>query len=51
MAIIVSEETGKISIALNGEIERGLGPEELRARLRGLVQQRKGGRHTGSNRG
>ena len=51
VAIVVSEETGKISIALNGEIERGLAPDELRERLRGLVQQRKGGRHAGSNRG
>jgi diadenylate cyclase len=41
-AIVVSEETGKISIALNGEIERGLSPDDLRARLRGLVLQRRG---------
>lgn len=43
-AIVVSEETGKISIALNGEIERGLTPDELRGRLRGLIQQRRGAR-------
>jgi diadenylate cyclase len=46
-AIVVSEETGKISIALDGEIERGLSPDELRARLRGLIQQRRGGRQSG----
>src|SRR5688572_10331918 len=42
VAIVVSEETGKISVALNGEIERGLSPDDLRARLRGLIQQRRG---------
>src|SRR5918993_3874593 len=41
-AIVVSEETGKISIALNGEIERELSPDDLRDRLRGLIQQRRG---------
>lgn len=41
-AIVVSEETGKISIALNGEIERGLSPDDLRARLRSLILQRRG---------
>jgi diadenylate cyclase len=47
-AIVVSEETGKISIALNGEIERGLTPDDLRGRLRGLIQQRRGARPGGS---
>jgi diadenylate cyclase len=47
-AIVVSEETGKISIALNGEIERGLTPDDLRARLRDLIQQRRGARPGGS---
>jgi diadenylate cyclase len=46
-AIVVSEETGKISIALNGEIERGLTPDDLRARLRTLIQQRRGARAIG----
>src|SRR3982751_180430 len=41
-AVIVSEETGLISVSLNGEIERGLSPDDLRARLRGLIQQRRG---------
>jgi diadenylate cyclase len=47
-AIVVSEETGKISIALNGEIERGLTPDDLRVRLRSLIQQRRGARPGGS---
>jgi diadenylate cyclase len=49
-AIVVSEETGKISIALNGEIERGLTPDDLRARLRTLIQQRRAVRPGGSAR-
>jgi diadenylate cyclase len=43
-AVVVSEETGQISIALDGEIERGLTPDELRDRLRNLVLQRRAGR-------
>src|SRR5918993_985206 len=41
-AVVVSEESGKISIALNGAIDRGLSPDDLRERLRGLIQQRRG---------
>ena len=41
-AIVVSEETGLISIALNGGMQRGLSPDELRERLKSLVQQRRG---------
>src|SRR6478735_3069189 len=41
-AIVVSEETGQISIALNGEIERGLTPDQLRVRLRNLIVLRRG---------
>lgn len=37
VAIIVSEETGTISLALAGQIERGLTVDELRARLRELI--------------
>ena len=40
VAVVVSEESGQISIALDGEIERGLTPDVLRQRLRDLVQQR-----------
>ncbi len=34
MTVIVSEETGKISVAYEGDLERGLDAERLRARLR-----------------
>jgi diadenylate cyclase len=37
VAVVVSEETGIISLALDGHIERGLDPERLRSRLRGLL--------------
>jgi diadenylate cyclase len=40
VAIVVSEETGSISLVADGQIERGLTPEELRSRLRTLVLQR-----------
>jgi diadenylate cyclase len=41
VAIVVSEETGSISIAADGQIERGLDPDALRAQLRSLVLQRR----------
>ena len=41
VAVVVSEETGQISLAFEGEIERGLGPEELRRRLHDLVSPRR----------
>jgi uncharacterized protein (TIGR00159 family) len=40
VAIVVSEETGNVSIVVDGQIERGLLRDELRARLRSLVLQR-----------
>lgn len=40
VAIIVSEETGHISIALAGEIERPLTPDDLRGRLHDLLTKR-----------
>jgi diadenylate cyclase len=40
VAVVVSEETGAISLARDGTIERGLTPERLHARLRTLVLQR-----------
>src|SRR6476619_6844794 len=40
-AIVVSEESGFISIALDGEIERALSPDDLRQRLRDLIQPRR----------
>jgi diadenylate cyclase len=39
VAVVVSEETGAISLVADGEIERGLDAETLRARLRSLVVQ------------
>ena len=41
VAIVVSEETGNVSIVVDGQIERGLLRDELRARLRSLVLQRR----------
>ncbi|MBI3493405.1 MAG: TIGR00159 family protein [Acidobacteria bacterium] len=41
VAIVVSEETGGISVVVDGGIERGLDADELRARLRSLVLQRR----------
>jgi diadenylate cyclase len=40
-AVVVSEETGQIAIALNGEIERALTGDDLRERLRGLIAVRR----------
>ncbi len=44
VAVVVSEETGRISIATEGQISRGFTAETLRARLTQLVLQRKPGR-------
>jgi len=41
VAVVVSEETGIISIALDGQIERGLSADTLREQLRRLIQGRK----------
>jgi diadenylate cyclase len=41
IAIVVSEETGNISMVSDGQIERGLSVDALRARLRSLVLQRR----------
>jgi diadenylate cyclase len=41
VAIVISEETGGISVVADGQIERGLTPDVLRARLRSLVLQRR----------
>lgn len=48
VAVIVSEETGKISLAIDGRIERQLSADDLRARLRSLITLRKSGRHIGA---
>ena len=39
VAIVVSEETGIVSIVVDGQIERGLDSDQVRARLRALVLQ------------
>ncbi len=44
VAVVVSEETGRISVATEGQISRGFTAETLRARLTQLVLQRKSGR-------
>ena len=44
VAVVVSEETGRISLATEGQISRGFTAETLRARLTQLVLQRKPGR-------
>ena len=46
VAIVVSEETGIISLALDGGIERSLTPDQLRERLRALVLARRAGART-----
>jgi diadenylate cyclase len=48
VAIVVSEETGQIGLALDGHIERGLTADQLRARLRSLVTLRRSGQRTAS---
>ena len=49
-AIVVSEETGLVSVALDGEIERGLSTDDLRQRLRDLIQPRRRFRRRGAER-
>jgi diadenylate cyclase len=41
VAVVVSEERGEVSVAVDGRIERGLTPERLRARLHELVLYRR----------
>jgi diadenylate cyclase len=48
VAVIVSEESGLISLAIDGRIDRGLSPDDLRARLRSLVTLRRGHRQIGA---
>jgi uncharacterized protein (TIGR00159 family) len=40
VAIVVSEETGMVSVVVDGRIERDLNPDALRARLRSLLMAR-----------
>jgi len=48
VAVIVSEETGDISVAIDGRIERRLSTDDLRNRLRTLVTMRKSNRQIGA---
>jgi diadenylate cyclase len=48
LAVVVSEETGLISLALNGQIDRGLSPDELRERMRSLVVLRRSSSSVGA---
>jgi diadenylate cyclase len=41
VAVVVSEETGIISLVMNGDIERGLTAEQLRVRLAALILRRR----------
>ena len=41
VAIVVSEETGSISLVLDGGLQRGIAPEALRTRLRSLLGRRR----------
>ena len=44
VAIVVSEETGSISLALGRDLQRGISAEALRTRLQSLLGGRRGGR-------
>lgn len=43
VAVVVSEETGQISLVLDGRIDRTVSPDELRSRLRRLITYRRAG--------
>ena len=42
VALVVSEETGRLSLVLDGQIEQDLEPDQLRYRLEALMLRRKG---------
>jgi diadenylate cyclase len=44
VAVVVSEETGVISLVMSGDLDRTIQPDELRQRLRGLVPTRRADR-------
>ena len=46
VAIVVSEESGAVSLVADGQIERNMGANDLRERLRSLVLQRRPPRDT-----
>ena len=41
VAIVVSEETGSIALVINGKVQRGVSPDELRTELRSLLGRRR----------
>jgi diadenylate cyclase len=41
VAIVISEETGNISLVLDGDIERAISPDALRSRLWSLIRRRR----------
>jgi len=41
VAIVVSEETGSISLVIGGDLQRGIAPEALRIQLRSLLARRR----------
>jgi diadenylate cyclase len=45
IAVVVSEETGTISLVMDGNIERGISTDALKTRLRGLLGHRRQVRH------
>ena len=47
VAVVVSEETGRISLALDGKLERDLDADRLRARLEALLLYGRPARRTG----
>ena len=40
VAVVVSEETGSISLVLGGDLQHGIPPDALRSELRSLISQR-----------
>jgi diadenylate cyclase len=44
IGVVISEETGGISLVTSGQIERGVSPDALRTRLRALMAGRRRGR-------
>jgi len=50
VAVVVSEETGTIALALDGQIDRGLTADQLRDRLRTLIVHRRAS-HRAASRG
>ena len=41
VAVVVSEETGRIALVLGGDLQRGISPDALRSELRSLISQRR----------